>query len=206
MCVSLGKPPAGKKIQPAVKTPKPTRKKNEHQTYLDKKNNLFVENVSVKKLTSKFSTPFYLYSEGSIIENYKSFSNNFKKSKPLICFSVKANSNIQILKVLKKLGSGADVVSGGELLKAIKSGIKPNKIVFSGVGKTEEEIRLAINKNILLINVESENEAILINKIAGKLKKRTSIGVRLNPDINAPTHKKYLLVKQRINLVFQKLA
>ena len=155
-----------------------------------KKNNLFVENVSVKKLTSKFSTPFYLYSEGSIIENYKSFSNNFKKSKPLICFSVKANSNIQILKVLKKLGSGADVVSGGELLKAIKSGIKPNKIVFSGVGKTEEEIRLAINKNILLINVESENEAILINKIAGKLKKRTSIGVRLNPDINAPTHKK----------------
>ena len=83
-----------------------------------------------------------------------------------------------------------DVVSGGELLKAIKSGIKPNKIVFSGVGKTEEEIRLAIKKNILLINVESENEALLINKIAGKLKKRTAIGVRLNPDINAPTHKK----------------
>ena len=155
-----------------------------------KKNNLFVENVSVKKLTSKFSTPFYLYSEGSIIENYKSFSNNFKKSKPLICFSVKANSNIQILKVLKKLGSGADVVSGGELLKAIKSGIKPYKIVFSGVGKTEDEIRLAIKKNILLINVESENEAILINKIAGQLKKKATIGIRLNPDINAPTHKK----------------
>ena len=155
-----------------------------------KKNNLFVENVSVKRLASKFSTPFYLYSEGNIIENYKLFSNNFKKSKPLICFSVKANSNIQILKVLKKMGSGADVVSGGELLKAIKSGIKPNKIVFSGVGKTEEEIRLAIKKNILLINVESENEALLINKIAGRLKKRTAIGIRLNPDINAPTHKK----------------
>ena len=153
-----------------------------------KNNNLFVENVSVKKLASKFSTPFYLYSEGNIIENYKSFSNNFKKSKPLICFSVKANSNIQILKVLKKRGSGADVVSGGELLKAIKSGIKPNKIVFSGVGKTEEEIRLAIKKNILLINVESENEAILINKIAGKLKKKTAIGIRLNPDINVRTH------------------
>ena len=87
------------------------------------------------------------------------------------------------------MGSGADVVSGGELLKVIKSGIKPNKIVFSGVGKTEEEIRLAIKKNILLINVESENEAILINKIASKLKKIT-IGIRLNPDINAPTHKK----------------
>ena len=155
-----------------------------------KNNNLFVENVSVKKLASKFSTPFYLYSEGSIIENYKAFSNNFKKSKPLICFSVKANSNIQILKVLKRMGSGADVVSGGELLKAIKSGINPNKIVFSGVGKTEEEIRLAIKKKILLINVESENEALLINKIAGKFNKKINIGIRLNPDINAPTHKK----------------
>ena len=137
-----------------------------------KNNNLFVENVSVRRLASKFSTPFYLYSERNIIENYKSFSNIFKKTKPLICFSVKANSNIQILKVLKKMGSGADVVSGGELLKAIKSGIQPSKIVFSGVGKTEEEIKLAIKRNILLINVESENEAILINKIAGNLKKR----------------------------------
>ena len=155
-----------------------------------KNNNLFVEGVSVRKLASKLSTPFYLYSEGNIIENFKSFSNNFKTSKPLICFSVKANSNIQILKVLKKMGSGADVVSGGELLKAIKSGIRPNKIVFSGVGKTEDEIRLAIRKKILLINVESENEAILINKIAGSLGKKVSIGIRLNPDINAPTHKK----------------
>ncbi len=155
-----------------------------------KNNNLFVENVSVRRLAAKFSSPFYLYSEGSIVENYKLFLNNFKRSNPLICFSVKANSNIHILKVLKKMGSGADVVSGGELLKVIKSGIKPNKIVFSGVGKTEDEIKLAIRKNILLINVESENEAILINKIAGKLKKRTAIGIRLNPDINAPTHKK----------------
>ena len=88
------------------------------------------------------------------------------------------------------MGSGADVVSGGELLKVIKSGIKPHKIVFSGVGKTEDEIKLAIRKKILLINVESENEAILINKIAGNLKKRIAIGIRLNPDINAPTHKK----------------
>ncbi len=160
-------------------------------SYIRYKNkNLFVENVPVKRLASRLSTPFYLYSEGNITENYKLFFNNFKKSKPLICFSVKANSNIQILKVLKKMGSGADVVSGGELLKAIKSGIKPNKIVFSGVGKTEEEIKLAIRKNILLINVESENEAVLINKISGQLRKKTAIGVRLNPDINAPTHQK----------------
>ena len=108
----------------------------------------------------------------------------------MICFSVKANSNIQILKILKSIGSGADVVSGGELLKVLKSVIKPNKIVFSGVGKTEDEIRLAIKKGILLINVESENEAILINKISGQMRKKTSIGIRLNPDISAPTHKK----------------
>ncbi len=155
-----------------------------------KNNNLFVENISVRRLASKLTTPFYLYSESNITENYKLFLSNFKKSKPLICFSVKANSNIQILKVLRKLGSGADVVSGGELLKAIKSGIKPNKIVFSGVGKTEDEIKLAIRKKILLINVESENEAALINKIAGNYKKKIAIGIRLNPDINAPTHKK----------------
>ena len=155
-----------------------------------KNNNLFVDNTSVKKLTSKFKSPFYLYANSNIVKNYRSFYDNFKKVRPLICFSVKANSNIQILKILKKMGSGADVVSGGELLKAIKSGIKPNKIVFSGVGKTEDEIKLAIKKNILLINVESENEAILIDKIAGKLKKKIAIGIRLNPDINAPTHKK----------------
>ena len=155
-----------------------------------KNNNLFVDNTSVKKLTSKFKSPFYLYANSNIVKNYRSFYDNFKKVRPLICFSVKANSNIKILKVLKKMGSGADVVSGGELLKAIKSGIKPSKIVFSGVGKTEDEIKLAIRKNILLINVESENEAILINKIAGNLKKKIAIGIRLNPDINAPTHKK----------------
>ena len=155
-----------------------------------KNNSLFVEKVSVKRLTSKYKSPFYLYSNSKIVQNYKSFYNNFKTINPLICFSVKANSNIQILKTLKSLGSGADVVSGGELLKVLKSGIRPNKIVFSGVGKTEEEIRLAIKKGILLINVESQNEAILINKISGQMRKKTSIGVRLNPDINAPTHKK----------------
>jgi len=155
-----------------------------------KNNNLFVENVSVKRIALKYKSPFYLYSNNNITKNYKSFYDNFKKVNPLICFSVKANSNINILRILKKMGSGADVVSGGELLKTLKSGIKPNKIVFSGIGKTEEELKLAIKKNILLINVESENEAELINQISGKMKKKTSIGIRLNPDINAPTHKK----------------
>ncbi len=153
-------------------------------------NNLYVENIAVNKIASRFVTPFYLYSNNCIVENYKKFYDKFKKVNPLICFSVKANSNLQILKILKKMGSGADVVSGGELLKALKSGINPNKIVFSGVGKTEEELRLAIKKRILLINVESENEAALINKISGQMKIKTSIGIRLNPDINAPTHQK----------------
>ena len=133
-------------------------------------NNLFVENTSVKKIASKYNSPFYLYSKKNITDNYKAFYENFKKVEPLICFSVKANSNLQILRILKNMGSGADVVSGGELLKALKSGIKPNKIVSSGVGKTEDELDWQL-ENILLINIESENEAF-INKIAGQLRKK----------------------------------
>jgi len=151
---------------------------------------LFVEKLSVLNITKKNKTPFYLYSEQQIKENYLNFAKTFKSVNPLICFATKANTNLTILKILGKLGSGADVVSSGELLKAIKAGIKPNKIVFSGVGKTEEELKLAINKKILLINVESESEARLINKIAKKLNKKISIGFRLNPNVNAKTHKK----------------
>ena len=153
-------------------------------------NNLFIEKLSVANVAKKNKTPFYLYSENQIRENYLKFKNTFKKVNPLICFAAKSNSNLTILKTLGKLGAGTDVVSGGELLKALKAGIKANKIVFSGVGKTEEEIRLAITKKILLINCESESEAILINKIAKKLRKKVSIGFRLNPNIDAKTHSK----------------
>ena len=153
-------------------------------------NNLFIEKLSVTNIAKKNKTPFYLYSENQIRENYLKFKNTFKKINPLICFAAKSNSNLTILKTLGKLGAGTDVVSGGELLKALKAGIKANKIVFSGVGKTEEEIRLAITKKILLINCESESEAILINKIAKKLRKKVSIGFRLNPNIDAKTHSK----------------
>ena len=110
--------------------------------YIGKK--LFVESSSVSKIIKENKTPFYLYSEKQIKENYLNFAQNFKNIKPLICYATKANTNLTVLKTLGKLGSGADVVSGGELLKAIKAGIKPNKIVFSGVGKTEDELRLAI--------------------------------------------------------------
>ena len=140
-----------------------------------KKNNLSVENVSTLSLVKKYKTPFYCYSLAQLKNNFSFFSNSFKTIKPLICFSVKSNSNITLLKELKKMGSGADVVSAGELLKAIKAGIKPKKIVFSGVGKTEDEIRLAIKKGVLLINMESENEANLVNKISKKMGRTTAV-------------------------------
>ena len=154
------------------------------------KNKLFIESTSVLNILKKNNTPFYLYSEKQINENYSNFAKTFESIKPLICFAAKANTNLTIMRILGKLGSGADVVSGGELLKALKAGIKPNKIVFSGVGKTEEELKLAIRKKILLINVESESEAVLINKIGKKINKIISIGFRINPNVDAKTHKK----------------
>jgi len=152
--------------------------------------NLFFEKLSVANILKKNKTPFYLYSENQIIHNYLKFTKTFKKTNPIVCFAAKSNSNVAILKILGKLGAGADVVSGGELLKALKAGIKSNKIVFSGVGKTEEELKIAIKKKILLINCESESEAKLVNKLAKRLRKKISIGFRLNPNIDAKTHKK----------------
>ena len=151
--------------------------------------NLFIEKLSINNVVKKNKTPFYLYSENQIISNYLRFTKIFKKTNPIVCFAAKSNSNVAILKILAKLGAGADVVSGGELLKALKAGIKANKIVFSGVGKTEDELKIAINKKILLINCESESEAKLVNKIAKKLKKIVSVGFRLNPNVDAKTHK-----------------
>ena len=155
-----------------------------------RKNNLSVENVLALSLTKKYKTPFYCYSLSQLKNNFYTFCNAFKESKPLVCFSVKSNSNITLLKELKKMGSGADVVSAGELLKATKVGISAKKIVFSGVGKTEDEIKLAIKKRVLLINMESESEANLINKISKKMNTITSVGIRLNPNITGNTHKK----------------
>ena len=133
-----------------------------------RKNNLCVENISAQKLVKKYRTPFYCYSLSQLKNNYSTFNNAFRAVKPIICFSVKSNANLTLLKELKKMGSGADVVSIGELLKATKAGISAKKIVFSGIGKTEEEIRMAIKKRVLLINVESESEVNLVNKISKK--------------------------------------
>ncbi len=152
--------------------------------------NLFVDNTSIKSIAKNNITPFYVYSYKKIRSNFKIFSNYFRRINPLICFSVKSNSNTSLISELGKLGSGADVVSEGELLKALKAKIKPNKIVFSGVGKTESELRLAIKKRLLLINIESESEARLIDKISKKMSRITPIGIRVNPGVDANTHSK----------------
>ena len=148
-----------------------------------RKNNLCVESISAQKLVKKYKTPFYCYSLSQLKNNFYNFRSAFKNIKPIICFSVKSNSNLTLLRELKKMGSGADVVSIGELLKATKAGISGNKIVFSGIGKTEEEIRAAIKKKVLLINIESESEANLINKISKKMSRKISVGIRLNPNV-----------------------
>ncbi len=150
-------------------------------------NKLTIYNFDISKIIKKYKTPIYCYSLKGIKENIKILKNSFKKINPLICYAVKANSNLGILKEIKKRNLGADVVSGGELMKALKAGIKPKKIVFSGVGKVTEEIEYAINKNILLINAESKNEILEIERIAKKRKKIVDVGIRLNPNTDAKT-------------------
>ena len=146
-----------------------------------------IENVDIKNISKKVGTPSYIYSYKMIKNNINNFKKNFKLINPLICFSVKSNANTKILNIMGKSGLGADVVSGGELIKALKAGINPKKIVFSGIGKTPHELEMAVKKKILLINVESDNEIVEIEKIAKNLKVKIKIGIRLNPDTDAKT-------------------
>jgi len=154
-----------------------------------KKNKFHIENISTEKLLKKFSTPLYCYSYLKIKNNISSFKSYFRKINPLICFSVKSNANLKILKEINNLGCGADVVSKGEMMMAIKAGIKTKKIVFSGIGKTYSELEFAISKKILLINVESISEFQNIEKIAKIKNKKVDIGIRLNPNTDAKTLK-----------------
>ena len=155
-----------------------------------KSDKFFIENISAAKIAKKFGTPLYCYSKGFLNKNIDNFKHNFKSIKPLIFFSIKANNNLEILKIIKKNNLGADVVSKGELMTSLKAGISPNKIVFSGVGKTSEEINFAIDKNIFLINAESENEIKLIENISKNKKKCTNVGIRFNPNVDALTNTK----------------
>ena len=152
-----------------------------------KNNRYYIENISVDKICKIAGTPTYIYSYNKIKENILNFKRQFNSIDPLTCFSVKSNNNINILKIIKSFGLGADVVSMGELIRALKAGISPKKIVFSGVGKTKEELKFAIKNKILLINTESESELRMIEKIAKSMKKKIDIGLRLNPDTDAKT-------------------
>ena len=154
-----------------------------------KNKQLTTENINFQSLAKKFGTPAYCYSYSKLEENINNFKKNFKSFSPLICFSVKSNTNLNIIKEIKKFGLGADVVSKGELMLALKAGVNPSKIVFSGVGKTSEEISFAIEKKILLINAESKSEIKEINKIAKRKKKIVQVGIRLNPNTDAKTLK-----------------
>ena len=151
------------------------------------KNKLFIDKKAVDQIIKEFGSPTYCYSYNQLKNNILKFKKNFDKLDPLICFSVKANNNIKILNEMSKLGIGADVVSKGELMAALKSKIKPQKIVFSGVGKSYEEIEFAVQKKILLINAESQSEIETILKIAKKKNKIVDIGIRLNPNVDALT-------------------
>jgi diaminopimelate decarboxylase len=155
--------------------------------YINK--NFTIEKIKVKDIAKKFGTPIYCYSYARLKENIINFKKSFHPFSPLICFAVKSNTNVNLIKEIRKLGLGADVVSIGELITALKAGIDPKKIVFSGVGKTSVEISYAINKKILLINAESKSEIIEIEKIAKSKKKMVNIGIRLNPNIDAKTLK-----------------
>ena len=155
-----------------------------------KNNKFYIEKIKAESLIKKYGSPIYCYSNKSLVDNINNFKNSFKSFNPLICFSVKSNYNSAILRIVKEHGLGADVVSDGELKKVLSLGFKPNKIVYSGIGKKFEELKFAISKNILLINVESESELKNIEKLAKKFKKRVNLGLRLNPNIDAKTNTK----------------
>lgn len=145
----------------------------------------------ISKIAAEVGTPFYLYSEQKLRDNFKSFADAVKPlKKATVCFAVKSNFNPTILKILAVMGAGADIVSGGELELALQAGVPADKIVFSGVGKTRAELTAAITAGIKQINAESESEIRLINEIAIGLNKTASVGIRVNPDVDARTHEK----------------
>tara|TARA_B100001540_G_scaffold275885_1_gene262367 strand:- start:369 stop:1583 length:1215 start_codon:yes stop_codon:yes gene_type:complete len=153
------------------------------------KNKLLIDRINVDRIIRKFGSPTYCYSYNKLKENILKFKKNFIKINPLICFAVKSNNNKTILNEIARLGLGADVVSKGELMAALKSKINPKKIVFSGVGKTYDEINFAVKKKILLINAESKSEIETILQVAKKINKTIDIGIRLNPNVDANTIK-----------------
>jgi len=157
-----------------------------HFEYRDDR--LYCEGVALEDIAAKVGTPTYVYSYATLERHYKVFDQAFAGTSHVVCFSVKANSNIAVLRAMVKWGAGMDIVSGGELHRALRAGADPQKIVFSGVGKREDEIEAGLRANILCFNVESPGEIELIEKVAARLGVRAPISIRVNPDVDAETH------------------
>jgi diaminopimelate decarboxylase len=151
---------------------------------------LHAEAVNLSELAAAVGTPFYCYSTATLERHYRVFSDAFADQEALVCYAMKANSNQSVLRTLAKLGAGADVVSGGELKRALAAGIPPGKILFSGIGKTEAELRAALLSDILCINVESEPELELLSRLASETGRIARISVRVNPDVDSGSHAK----------------
>ena len=149
---------------------------------------LYCEEVPITEIAEKVGTPFYLYSYNTLVRHFTVFDQAFDGVPHLVCFSAKANSNVALIRLFSGLGGGVDVVSDGEIYRALKGGADPGKIVFSGVGKREEEIRYALKSGILMFNVESSQELQVINDVAGRMGKKAPIAIRVNPDIDPKTH------------------
>lgn len=153
-----------------------------------KGNELFAEEVALRDIVAQVGSPVYVYSQATLERHFKAFDDAFAGAPHTICYSVKANSNLAILKTFIRMGGGVDIVSGGELYRALQAGTDPNKVVYSGVGKRDDEIEYALNTGILMFNVESEQEIDRLNEIAGRLGKKAGIALRVNPDVDPQTH------------------
>ncbi len=153
-----------------------------------KNRELHCEGIPINRIAEKVGTPFYLYSYKTLVRHFNVFNEAFEGIPHLVCYSMKANSNLALIRLFVNLGGGVDVVSGGELYRALKAGADPQKIVFSGVGKKEDEIEYGLKAGILMFNVESSMELRTINEVAGRMNRKAPIAIRVNPDIDARTH------------------
>ncbi|MBW2637105.1 MAG: diaminopimelate decarboxylase, partial [Deltaproteobacteria bacterium] len=157
--------------------------------YFDyRENELWCEEVPITDIAEQVGTPFYLYSVRTLKRHFDVFDSAFSALPHIVCFSVKANSNLAILKIFINEGAGVDIVSGGELYRALRAGVDPGKVVYSGVGKREDEIRFALESDILMFNVESSQELEVINSCAEAMKTKARISLRVNPDVDPLTH------------------
>src|SRR5215469_8966558 len=172
-----------------------------------RENKLYCEGVAIESLAKKFGTPLYVYSQGTLTDHFQKLDRALAPLDHLVCFAMKSNSNLAVLRVLANLGSGFDIVSAGELQRVIAAGGDPRKCVFAGVGKTEEEIAFALQEGVYSFNAESEPELERINRVAARLKKKAPVAVRVNPNVEAHTHSKITTgtYENKFGIAFEKI-